>query len=255
MNEFLGQILETSRRRVRDLGVVPLCGACERPSFIDALRGKEKLSVIAEFKRRSPTLGPIGESVDLAAQIGGYQDRGAAAVSVLTEPSRFGGSYVDLERAAQTVPLPLLMKDFVVDEQQLRAGVAAGASAALLIVRCLTPTRLRELASECSELGMTVLIECGDEEELEMALSVEYESAKDVVIGVNNRDLGSLKVDMGRALRLLPMIPSNRVAIAESGYSRRDDIVALDGLADAVLIGTTFMRGAEAGFEAMGVGG
>ncbi|HXV60347.1 MAG TPA: indole-3-glycerol-phosphate synthase [Vicinamibacteria bacterium] len=201
-----------------------------------ALRGKEELSVIAEFKRASPSEGEIAAR-NLEEQVALYEDAGAAAVSVLTEPSRFNGSYEDLARAARAVSIPILMKDFVVDPVQVGHAASLGASGVLLIVRCLSKAQLRELVLASKESGLTALVECHDEAEVELAISLDG-----VVIGVNNRNLDTLDVDTGVAPRLLARVPPDRITVAESGYATERDVRNLHGLADAVLVGTALMK-------------
>lgn len=207
-------------------------------AFATALRGRSTLSVIAEFKRRSPSRGVIDMEVAIEDRVRRYARDGAAALSVLTEAERFSGSLGDLTAARDAVDLPILMKDFIADATHLEAGAAAGASAALLIARHLEPLQLRELAAACHALGLTALVECTDEAEIERALGIDH-----AAIGINNRDLATLAVDRGRALRLLPRIPADRIAIAESGYLEPLQLEPIVGLADAVLIGTALMTG------------
>jgi indole-3-glycerol phosphate synthase len=206
------------------------------PSLREAVRGKDRLHVIAEFKTRSPSLGAIAAR-DLEAQVRRYQEAGAAAVSVLTEPTRFGGSFSDLSRAAAVLDVPVLMKDFVVDAAQVREAARLGASAVLLIVRCLSRADLDELVSSCDHYGLTPLVECHSVSEIDRASS--FDSS---VIGVNNRDLDTLEIDLRLAPRLLAEIPPERVAVAESGYHEAEDVVAVRGLADAVLVGSALMK-------------
>ena len=169
-----------------------------------------------------------------------YGRAGAAAISVLTEPSRFGGSVDDLSRAVAVSNRPVLMKDFVVDPRQIRQAAALGASAVLLIVRCLTRKELPDLAAEAAEFGLTPLIECHDLEELELALEIEQ-----AVIGVNNRNLDSLEIELERAPVLLARVPPDRVVVAESGYETTAQLLEIRGLADAVLVGTALMRSGD----------
>jgi indole-3-glycerol phosphate synthase len=208
----------------------------ELPSFRDALRGKASVSVIAEYKRSSPSLGAIAER-NLVEQVVDYERAGAAALSVLTEPVRFRGSYQDLETAAAAVSLPVLMKDFIVHPAQVREAAHLGASAVLLIVRCLDRSELVELAALACELGLTPLIECHHACELDTALAID-----DAVIGVNNRDLDTLEIDRSLAPRLLSEAPDDRVVVAESGYFTADDVEEVLGVADAALIGSALMR-------------
>ncbi len=206
------------------------------PSFEAAIRGKELLDVIAEFKRRSPSLGNIAEP-DIEGQVRRYRDAGAAAVSVLTEPTRFGGSYQDLSRAARSLDAPVLMKDFIVDPAQVREAARLGARAVLLILRCLSDEDLDELVAACAHYRLTPLLECHQASEIDKALG--YHSA---VIGANNRDLETLEIDRNLAARLLADVPRDRVTVAESGYEKGSDVRDIRGLADAVLIGSALMR-------------
>jgi indole-3-glycerol phosphate synthase len=232
---LLSELVLGARARARLLPSVEPSRRARR-SFLSAIQGKDRLEVVAEFKRRSPSQGEIA-GPDLETQLARYERAGAAAVSVLTEPTRFGGSMSDLERAARAVGIPVLMKDFVVDPAQVREAARLGADAVLLIVRCLSGSELEELVSACSHYRLTPLVECRSEAEIEEAS--RFDSA---VIGVNNRDLETLEIDPSLAPRLLAEVPFERVVVAESGYRGAGDVSALPGLADAVLIGSALMR-------------
>ena len=208
-------------------------------SFAESIRGKRRLDVIAEFKRASPSAGNIAER-ELETCVAEYLRGGAAAVSVLTEPTRFKGSLDDLERAvrlARVPEVPVLMKDFIVDPAQVREAAHRGARAVLLIVRFLSADQLGELASAALDDSLTPLVECHSEAELERALAIP-----EAVVGVNNRDLDTFTVDPSLAPRLLAALPETRIAVAESGYETVADIEAIRGLADAVLVGSALMR-------------
>lgn len=233
---LIDELVRTARERARKLPARLPEARAERPSFVEALRGKATLDVIAEYKRRSPSLGDIAER-GLSERVGRYEQGGAAALSVLTEPTRFNGSFQDLESAAEAVGLPILMKDFVVDPAQLREAAYRGASAVLFIVRCLSRSELTELAHAASELALTPLVECHDAHDIESAVDIE-----NAVVGINNRDLDTLEIDRGLAARLLPEIPDDRVVVAESGYLTADDVRDVRGVADAVLIGSALMQ-------------
>jgi indole-3-glycerol phosphate synthase len=233
---LIDELVESARARAQKLPERVLEARRARPSFSEALRGKQTLDVIAEYKQTSPSLGDIAER-RLSEQVRRYEQAGAAAVSVLTEPTRFSGSYDDLSEAVDAVGLPVLMKDFVVDPAQVKEAAFRGASAVLLIVRCLSSRELAELASAARELGLTPLVECHDASEVELALDIE-----DAVIGVNNRDLDTLAIDRGLAPRLLADVPRDRVVVAESGYLSPDDVRDVRGVADAVLIGSALMK-------------
>ena len=234
----LDRLMRAAERRAARLaaGPPPAPPGHDRPSFRDAIGGRDTLSVIAEFKRRSPSAGAIRDD-DPGARARAYREAGASAVSVLTDPDAFGGSLEDLQAASRASSLPILMKDFVVDPVQIRAGWAAGASAVLLIVRCLEQTRLHRLYEETRSLGLDALVEVHDAAELDRALALE-----EAIVGINNRDLDTLDTDRRRAAALLPNVPPGRIAVAESGYLEPAHLAELRGQADAVLIGTALMR-------------
>jgi indole-3-glycerol phosphate synthase len=207
--------------------------------FASALRGPT-IRVVAELKRSSPSKGMLDGSLDARVRTALYVEGGAAALSILTEPSRFGGSLADLRDASSAVPVPLLRKDFITAEVQLLEARAYGASAALLIARALSPDELASLAGATVALGLTPLIEVRDEHELERALRVPQ-----AVIGVNNRDLETLIIHPDTGARLIPQVPSDRIAIFESGITGPEGVrVAADAGADAVLIGSVLSTAA-----------
>lgn len=203
------------------------------PSFSAALRGAD-VRVIAELKRRSPSKGDINLAMDLGVRAVDYTGGGAVALSVLTEPTRFGGSLQDLETVRRVVNVPLLRKDFIVDVLQLLQARAAGASAVLLIARALHPDRFLALAAEAQALALDVLLEVRSEEELERALGVPH-----AVIGINNRNLETLAIDDAVSEHLLPRIPRDRLAVYESGITDRTGVERAAALgANAVLVGS-----------------
>ena len=208
--------------------------------FGTALR-KANVSVIAEVKRASPSKGSINPELSVSDQVSAYEKGGAAAISIVTEPTRFSGSNDDLVAARAATRLPLLKKDFHVDPLQIIEAKSIGASAALVIVRAVPPTRLRELLDVGRAIDIEILVEIRDERELDLALAFGAN-----VIGVNNRDLETLAIDPETALRLLPLIPRDIVAIAESGMKTAADVkrVATAG-ADSVLIGSELSASAN----------
>ena len=220
-------------RRDRDALERAAATAGPVPSFEEALR-QSVVSVIAEVKRRSPSKGWINSEIGAAAQARSYEQGGAAAISVLTEPAHFGGSNADLTEVRAAVRLPILKKDFHVDPVQLVEAKALGASAALLIVRALAPESLRRLGATGTDLGLELLFEVRDRVELDRALEAGAR-----IIGVNNRNLETLVIDPATAERLIGEIPADRIAIGESGVSGRSDVerLARSG-ADAVLVGS-----------------
>ena len=195
-------------------------------------------SVIAEVKRRSPSKGDLADIPDPAELAGRYAAGGAAAISVLTEERRFGGSLADLRAVRAAVDVPLLRKDFMVEPYQLLEARAAGADLALLIVAALDDDTLRRLHDDARELGLTVLVEVHDEAETERAVALGAE-----LVGVNARNLRTLDVDPGAFARLAPLVPGDRVLVAESGITGPDDVATYVGLgARAVLVGEALVR-------------
>lgn len=194
------------------------------------------LALIAEIKPASPSQGDIAPNLD-PAEIGAqYYEAGAHALSVLTEPRHFGGKAENLALARAAVPLPVLRKDFLDDPYQVFESRVLGADAILLIVAALPSDGVRALRDLARELGMDVLVEVHSEPELEIAI----ETGADM-IGVNSRDLATLRTDLQVSERLLPMIPMGAIRIAESALSRREDVERVKGAgADGVLIGTAF---------------
>ena len=204
-----------------------------RPSFRAALR-RSAVAVIAEIKRRSPAMGSIREDLDPGERAALYAANGASAISVLTDGPFFGGSLQDLRAAAEQCALPVLRKDFILDEVQILEARAAGAAAVLLIARALGRPQLDRLIQYATELGLDALVEIHTAAELESALDAGAE-----LIGVNSRNLDTFRIDTGAAWRLIGQIPSDRVAVAESGLLGQSDVLeAAQAGADAVLIGT-----------------
>ncbi|HQR25936.1 MAG TPA: indole-3-glycerol phosphate synthase TrpC [Nocardioides sp.] len=195
-------------------------------------------SVIAEVKRRSPSKGALADIADPAALAAAYARGGAAAISVLTEERRFGGTLADLQAVRAAVAVPVLRKDFVVEPYQVLEARAAGADLVLLIVAALDDDLLRRLHADARELGLTVLVETHDEREVERALVLGAE-----LVGINARNLKTLEVDPGLFARLAPLVPADRVLVAESGIGRPGDVSRVVGLgARAVLVGEALVR-------------
>jgi indole-3-glycerol phosphate synthase len=196
------------------------------------------LSVIAEHKRSSPSAGVIRADLELSDVVSAYERGGASALSILTEESRFGGNLADLAAARRASSLPILRKDFVVEEYQVHEALAAGADAILLIVAALPTGPLLRLHALATQLGLATLIEVHDGIELETARELAPE-----IVGINNRDLTTLKVDLNRTYELLDSVPPGALVVAESGFRERSELERLSAAGvDAVLIGETIMR-------------
>ena len=236
----MGELTERSRLRAREsaLGraeveaIVREAGPV--PDFAAALR-RPQVAVIAELKRSSPSKGTLDATLDATDRTRRYVAGGAAALSILTEPTRFGGSLADLRDARTAVAVPLLRKDFITHEIQLLEARAYGASAVLLIARALDPAALAELGGMATALGLTPLVEVRDEAELARAVAVPR-----AVIGVNNRDLETLVIEPEVGARMIPLVPPDRVAVYESGITDAAGVARAAALgADAVLIGSS----------------
>ncbi len=209
------------------------------------------VSVIAEVKRRSPSMGSINASLTAAAQASAYAAGGAAAVSVLTEPVHFGGSLDDLRDARAAAGVPLLRKDFHVDELQLLEARAAGASAALLIARAVPPDTLHRLVAFALSMDLEPLVEVRSTVELERAVAAGAR-----VIGVNNRDLETLQIEPDVGDTIVRLVPTECVAIAESGVRGVEDVErAARAGADAVLVGSSVSASADPAAAVKGLTG
>ncbi len=244
----LDQILTSTRRALPSLHARG--GTLERearavtrpPSFAEALRGP-RVAVVAEVKRRSPSAGVIRADIDPAERAALYAAHGAAAVSVLTDGPYFGGSIGDLRAAAARAGVPLLRKDFILDELQVVEARAAGAAAVLLIVRALDRRRLETLLATAASQELDALVEVHTAAELDRALEAGAR-----LVGVNSRDLDSFRIDVEAAWALLARVPADRVAVAESGMGGVPDVErAAAAGADAVLIGTALSAAADPG--------
>jgi indole-3-glycerol phosphate synthase len=198
----------------------------------------EDISVIAEVKRSSPSKGALAPITDPAGLAARYEEAGAAVISVLTEQRRFGGTLADLDAVRKAVELPILRKDFMVDEYQFYEARAHGADVVLLIVAALSKNQLDDYFHLSKELGMRALIEVHTPGELESALEISPE-----IVGVNSRNLKTLDVDSQVFAQLIPQIPSTIARIAESGISTRADVeFAHEHGATAVLVGEALVR-------------
>lgn len=241
MSGVLEEMRASARSRLAELPQGEPGGG-DPSAFPGALRGRASLSVIAEIKRASPSRGALAPDADAVAQACSYVDAGAAAVSVLTEPTRFGGSLADLEAVVSAVGAPVLMKDFVIDPEQVRAGALLGARAVLVIRRMLDDVQLAEILDACARYAVAPFFETHDATEIADGVARGVS-----VIGANNRDLDTLAIDTSMAAQLLDAIPADHVAVAESGYSEPRDVRPLLGRCDGVLIGSALMTHGDPG--------
>lgn len=235
MKDILQEIVENKQRENALLKAV-------KPSMKQALLDSAT-GIIAEFKRRSPSKGWIREEGQPGIIPLSYQQNGAAALSILTDERYFGGCDDFIRQARSSgVTLPILYKNFVIDEIQLYQAVLCGASAVLLIAACLTRTRCRELIDRAHTLGLEVLLEMHSEQEL------EYADLNPDMCGINNRNLGSFVTDVENSFRLASRLPADAVKVSESGISDPDTIVALrEAGFRGFLIGESFMKTPDPG--------
>ena len=244
LDELVGAAREDVERRKRQVPVEDLRDAVgtlsgSRP-FSEALV-RPGLSLIAEFKRRSPSSGEIAAGATIAEVAAAYDRGGAAALSVLTDGRNFGGSVDDLRAARAACGLPILRKDFIVDLYQLYEAAVHGADAVLLIVAALEDETLRRLYEEARLLDLDCLVEVHDEPDLERALELGAD-----VIGINNRNLDDMSIDLKTTEELIVDVPAGKTVVSESGYERADELVELERIGcDAVLIGEALMRAEE----------
>ncbi len=214
-----------------------MSGRREGRPFNEALAAPG-MSLIAEFKRRSPAAGDLPRGSDpVEDMVRAYERGGAAALSILTEGDYFGGSIADLRAARATTDLPILRKDFTLDRYQLYEAAAVQADAVLLIVAVLERDQLEDLHAEAGDLDLDCLVEVHDREELEAALEIDAD-----VIGINNRNLSDLTVDVATTFELLSDVPAGKTVVSESGIRSRQQIEDLEQVGvDAVLVGETLM--------------
>jgi len=232
-----------ARKRLISQGEIELLatGATEPRGFIGALRGAAadgRFPLIAEMKRRSPSGGDIRPGFDPAAIARDYQAAGAACLSVLTDEPYFGGHEGDMPAVRTAVPLPILRKDFMIDPYQIAESRAFGADCILLIVAALDDTQLTELLVETRQWKMDALVEVHDEDELDRALTLDA-----TLIGINNRNLKTLKTDLAVFERLAPRVPADRLLVAESGLRNAADLRRMTAArAGAFLVGESLLR-------------
>ncbi len=214
----------------------------EAVSLAKRLNSGKTNGIITEFKRRSPSKGVINNKADIVEVVHNYEKYGAAGISVLTDEEFFGGSNADLVKARETVNIPLLRKDFIVDEYQLIEARSIGADVILLIAACLSPNEVKQLAAVAKNLGLEVLLELHDEKEL------DHICGEIDLVGINNRNLKTFEVDIETSLKMAEKIPADKIKIAESGISSVDNIRLFkqNGF-KGFLVGENFMKEADPG--------
>jgi indole-3-glycerol phosphate synthase len=242
---ILERILESRRAAIAELKADGSAARLARsvaqapaPTDFRAALVADRVTLIAECKERSPSGGVLQRPYDPVGLARRYVANGAVALSVLTEPEFFGGSLDHLQAIRAAVGVPLLCKDFIVDPVQMMAARGAGADAVLLIVAVLDDARLRDLLAVAGGYGMQALVEVHDEGEAERALQ-----AGAAIVGINNRDLTTMRTDKGTTARLRPLIPAGHAIVSESGIDSRADIDALLRLGvNAALVGESLLR-------------
>ena len=246
--DFLARIVSDRQRRIAEMAQhtpaevleARLANGRAHGRLAAALRrsdGSQPLRLLCEVKRASPSRGMLDAAVDPVALARLYEAGGASAVSLVTEPDHFLGDPAWMDAVRPHVRLPLLLKDFVVGRYQLLDAAARGADAVLLLAAVLTASEMRALISEARGLGLDALVEIHEPSELDEAIGAGAE-----IIGINNRSLRTFEVDLGTSLALLPRLPADVVAVAESGLSRPEDLHRLRATrCDAVLMGEVFM--------------
>ncbi|MCP4624245.1 MAG: indole-3-glycerol phosphate synthase TrpC [bacterium] len=242
MNRRLAEIISEKKKEVAGLKkAMPVYRGPKLPptrDFRAAVSAPHRVNLIAEIKFASPSAGrirPLTDSVSIGRV---YQDAGAAAISLLTDQQFFKGDLDDLPRLKRAISPPILRKDFIIDEVQVREAFMFGTDAILLIARILSHDQLSELSAVCRELGMAYLTEVHDRDDLEKALECGAD-----IIGINNRDLDTFAVDIKTSFELAPMVPDDRILISESGINSGEDILSLKSTrVQAVLVGSALMR-------------
>jgi indole-3-glycerol phosphate synthase len=254
VTDLLATIVSGTRRIVEvRQSQAPIAALAERAAAAPSRRGRfgaaiaraDRVNIIAECKRRSPSRGVLRADYDPVAIATAYEHAGAAAVSVLTEPTFFDGALEHLSGVRAAVSVPILRKDFIVSEYQLLEAKAAGADAVLLIVSALRPVELKVLHDHAGRMGLDVLVEVHDATELAIALDAGAR-----IVGVNNRNLRTLAVDLHASDALIAHVPDEVVAVSESGLRTAEELLRLRTLGyRAFLIGERFMTAAEPGEE------
>ncbi|MGE7760812.1 indole-3-glycerol phosphate synthase TrpC [Peribacillus sp. NPDC097895] len=249
MENILTKIIEQKKVEVAKLKELKLNDSVMidivRPSLVESLKAAKSMAVIAEIKRASPSKGDIKMDVNPIEQALSYEKGGAAAISVLTDEVFFKGSIDDLKTVSEAIKIPRLCKDFIIDEIQIDRASQAGATIILLIVAALSKKRLHELYEYAKNKGLEVLTEVHDEAELERALELNAE-----LIGINNRNLKTFKVDLAVTERLAKLLdPKRHIIISESGIKTKEDVFRVkEAGAKGILVGETLMTSSNLPF-------
>ena len=232
---------ESKRAKPQDELIRDIRNICVKSSFKKNIARPHHVNLIAEIKKASPSKGIIRADFNLAKIAITYQANGASAISVLTDERFFEGKLEYIKKVKEMVSLPVLRKDFIIDEYQIYETVASGADAMLLIADLLSKSELCGFYDLATSLGLDVLIEVHKEEDVEKALATEGS-----IIGINNRDLHTFRVDLSITQKLIRLIPPNRIKVSESGIRSYEDVMFLKSLGlNAVLIGEAFMESAD----------
>jgi indole-3-glycerol phosphate synthase len=242
LDSIIEGVLEDVERRSIPMNQLKaqLSDVADLRGALHALTGSG-MKIISEVKRASPSKGDLGEILQPARLAAQYESGGASVISVLTEERRFKGSIKDFTEVRREVSIPMLRKDFIVTEYQVIESRVLGADLLLLIVAGLSQSQYCDFHQMANELGMDVLVEIHNEEELERALE-----ANPTIVGVNSRNLKTLVVDPRAFDQLIPMIPSGIIKVAESGISERSEVAHVEELgADAILVGETLVRAGD----------
>ena len=242
---ILLKIVETKKKEIAELepqrqSIKEAAYASTRQSisFKKALTASDKLAVISEVKKASPSAGLIAPDFDHIKMAKAYEQGGAAAISVLTDIDYFQGCPTYLQEVRKIVNIPVLRKDFIIDEIQIHEAKIWGADSFLLIAAILTTEEIKRFIAIGKELGLDALVEIHDEDELDKALAADSE-----IIGINNRDLRYFTTDLGLTAKLTPKIPKGKIIVGESGIKTAEDAKQLKNAgSDAILVGETLMR-------------
>jgi indole-3-glycerol phosphate synthase len=243
MHDVLRKILAEKQRELQKLREDGGVQVDQGPAhgirdFEEAVSAPGGINLIAEIKFASPSAGTIRKDLDPIEVGGVYQAAGAAAISLLTDKTFFGGDLANLPRLKEAVSLPILRKDFILDEMQIRQSYIFGADAILLIARILPTKRLKKLLTLCRALGMAALTEVHDRDDLTKAIDCGAN-----IIGINNRDLDTFAVDLKTTVKLIPLVPPDCIIVSESGIHEGADLQVLKAeRTHAVLIGTALMK-------------